>query len=1303
MPKPTLRALFASSLFLATTLAPLVMLDGASATPTVPALETLANPSLEGEATAGNGFTLLHDGAQLSAFPRSGAQSVDLARSGATPSGLSLLGGVEARTTHAVLLTQLATVSYHLSVATEPAATVHLRLSLPLDTDADDVPDRCLVRHEAPPTPAAGWQAMQHDGSSLWTVMDDGSCALPDSDRTLASIRSDPAFVDATLRALRIETIVSSPDPWMGPPVHVDDLGLRATSSPLIRIQAATDNLCGGASFASLPLAMDCAASGATLLLGAGTFQGGIAITKPLTLCGVTHMAPACDAGSAAAVIRGGGENVLTLAADDITLRNLSLLNPDYTTTGDRSPALVVVLGDRTRLEELDLSRAAAPPGVNQWRVTTEAISIRGDAADTVIEGIHVHDMPTSRGVAALCARPPCSTKGVSSSNPGHGLSVLNSTFDMAGAHPSIAILARDHGARFEGNDILVSGSSTSAEPRSVGIATIGSPHSWSVRENAIRPATGEPQRAATGIQGQFVGLVAEGNVLRGLRTAIHLDAGGATADSLVVGNLIEQNAEGILNEAPRTEISANSFRNNDVAIVAAGDGADRGDSTDLRIHNDTIVAASGLALRVLAEVPPSTLIDARFTAWGAHSASGIRARIDDQRETDNVDIRCFLDSDGLTHVCPPVADFQWSPIEPHWGRDVQFLNTSVATARPITTFRWDFGDGASSTARDPSTAFAAPGARSVTLTVTDAEGFSDSVTKTVSVANTAPVIEPQPSRMVGEGETLSFRLVASDPDGDPLVHGATNLPPGAQFWPGNATFRWQPDFTQEGAYGDVTFHATDGFANASLTVPITVARRNAPPTVAVDGPLTVKENELLTIRVAGADVDGDALTMRAFPMRSGMSFVDHRNGTGTFTWTPHYLQSGTYSLAFQASDGANYTPLWVNLTVLNNNRPPAFEAVTPKTLHEGELVAFIVSATDPDGDALSYWLDQKPAYAEWDQGNRAFRWTPTLSQAGTYVLPFRVSDNLSFGYLNVTLTVLDTNQPPVLAPIPNVTAKANRTLVVPLSANDPERQAITYSAPGAPAGIVFEGASLRWRPSPTQAGPHDVTVVATDPSGGSDSRTFRIIVEENLPPVVLATIPDITVHALATFNAAASHDPDANGTSTLTYVWDFDATDGISNDKTGVAPNWTYARPGHYNITVRVTDGDGMSTTRIIPIVVDDRIYVTATVASNSDFTRANYAYATLTTWDGKPIANTKLDVWVTYAAAGNPVRPETWRGRVTTDESGYALFVLPRELVLLTAPGTHHLHVQARVPNTFLGDVEEATAVAPFGTLIV
>ena len=88
-------------------------------------------------------------------------------------------------------------------------------------------------------------------------------------------------------------------------------------------------------------------------------------------------------------------------------------------------------------------------------------------------------------------------------------------------------------------------------------------------------------------------------------------------------------------------------------------------------------------------------------------------------------------------------------------------------------------------------------------------------------------------------------------------------------------------------------------------------------------------------------------------------------------------------------------------------NRPPVLNAIGDKSVHEGELLEFTISASDPDGDPLTYSASNLPSGASFDAQTRTFSWTPGSGQAGSYPnVHFAVSDGELTDSEDITITV---------------------------------------------------------------------------------------------------------------------------------------------------------------------------------------------------------------------------------------------------------------------------------------------------------
>lgn len=92
----------------------------------------------------------------------------------------------------------------------------------------------------------------------------------------------------------------------------------------------------------------------------------------------------------------------------------------------------------------------------------------------------------------------------------------------------------------------------------------------------------------------------------------------------------------------------------------------------------------------------------------------------------------------------PPTADFSYSPSEPNPDEIVSF--DASASSDPdgnIVSYDWSFGDNATETGETTTHSYSAIGDYTVTLTVEDDDGATDSTSKTITVVSLPPVNQP--------------------------------------------------------------------------------------------------------------------------------------------------------------------------------------------------------------------------------------------------------------------------------------------------------------------------------------------------------------------------------------------------------------------------------------------------------------------------------------------------------------------------------------------------------------------------------
>ena len=369
---------------------------------------------------------------------------------------------------------------------------------------------------------------------------------------------------------------------------------------------------------------------------------------------------------------------------------------------------------------------------------------------------------------------------------------------------------------------------------------------------------------------------------------------------------------------------------------------------------------------------------------------------------------------------------------------------------------------------------------------------------------NRAPVLAAIGDRSVDEAATLSFTVSATDEDGDTLTYSASGLPTGATFDAGTRTFSWTPGYDDAGAYTGVVFYVTDGEETQTETITVSVDNVNRAPVLAAIGDRSVDEGSTLNFTLSATDADGDTLTYAASNLPPGAAFDP---GKREFDWTPDYDQAGAHAgIVFTVTDDG--TPSrddseTITITVGNVNRAPVLGAVGEKTVNEGTTLAFTVSATDDDGDTLTYSASNLPAGAAFDPATRAFSWTPGFAQAATYEgVVFTVNDGTDADSESISIKVYNVNRPPVLAAIGDRSVGERATLSFTLSATDADGETLGYTTSELPTGATFDAdtRTFSWTPAQGQAGTYAGLVFSVTDGIDTDSETITITVRKSGP-----------------------------------------------------------------------------------------------------------------------------------------------------------------------------------------------------------
>lgn len=267
-------------------------------------------------------------------------------------------------------------------------------------------------------------------------------------------------------------------------------------------------------------------------------------------------------------------------------------------------------------------------------------------------------------------------------------------------------------------------------------------------------------------------------------------------------------------------------------------------------------------------------------------------------------------------------------------------------------------------------------------------------VGKIVVRVDRAPAVTA-PATVAGqENSPIAFSVTASDPDATPIASlAAAPLPAGASFLPNGANtsgaFSWTPGYDQAGSYA-ITFTASNALSGSAATT-ISVVDVDRAPAVTAPSAIAGAEGIGIHFTVNAADPDGDAIAeLNVLGAPAGATFaVEPGNAVGVFDWTPNFVDAGSYSLTFRASNALIGSATTV-LTVENANRAPL---AVPGGPYSG-VAEFPVSfnggaSSDPDGDILAYaWT-----FGDGGTGTGAAP-THTYAAGGLYTVVLTVTDD---------------------------------------------------------------------------------------------------------------------------------------------------------------------------------------------------------------------------------------------------------------------------------------------------------------------
>lgn len=271
--------------------------------------------------------------------------------------------------------------------------------------------------------------------------------------------------------------------------------------------------------------------------------------------------------------------------------------------------------------------------------------------------------------------------------------------------------------------------------------------------------------------------------------------------------------------------------------------------------------------------------------------------------------------------------------------------------------------------------------------------GSAASATRAASApgGNQPPIVRSArifPNPVLLKGSVLA-QADGDDPDGDPVTFRYQWLANGASI-PGENSATLMPRNLKRGDLLSVEVVPTDGKIEGSPYRAEAVPIANSPPEVTrIVLPNVARAGDLIEAQMEGSDADGDAI---AYTYRWWRNRKVVLEGERNALDTAGFARDDMIAVEVTPRDATDQGKPLQSLAIVISNSPPKITSLPPSAISQG-LYQYGVTATDADGDRLTYALTTAPPGMNIDAASGRIEWPINPNTKGTFSVRVTVED----------------------------------------------------------------------------------------------------------------------------------------------------------------------------------------------------------------------------------------------------------------------------------------------------------------------